>query len=308
MPAVSVVTPVFNEATNIAPLVEAVRSALGPGAGWELLLVDDGSTDGTAAAIREAARADGRIRLVSLARNYGQSTALQAGFDRVRGQAVVTLDGDLQNDPADIPLLLGKLDEGYDLVAGYRIDRQDTWLSRRVPSAIANRIIRGITRVPIRDNGCSLKAYRRELVDRLVLYSDLHRFIPAVAVGTAGARVVEVGVRHHPRRHGRSKYGLGRVWRVLADLLTLMMIRSFRERPLALFGTAALGAAGLGLLFAIASVVDGLLHDGRLVFPGVMLVWFGLAGYLVMLGLLTETALRRARSARPEMAPLARRD
>lgn len=308
-PTVSVIVPVMNEEPNVLPLVTAVRDALGDSTSWELLFVDDGSSDGTQAAVRRSAGSDPRIRLVELARNYGQTAALQAGFDHARGQVVVSMDGDLQNDPADIPLLLSKLSEGYDLVAGYRLNRQDAWLSRKFPSWIANRIIRRITGVQIRDNGCSLKAYRRELIERISLYSDLHRFIPAVAAATAGARIMEVGVRHHSRQHGRSKYGLSRVAKVLADLLTIKMIRSFRERPLALFGLGALVAAFFGMFFVGAAVLSVATFSAdkanAFVLPAVAAVLLALSCYLLMLGLIAEAAVREARTENPELAPIA---
>ena len=287
-PALSVVVPVYNEQANVAPLVTAIRASLSSDAEWELLLVDDGSTDGTAAAIEQEAARDARIRLVRLARNYGQTPAMQAGFDAARGAMVVSMDGDLQNDPADIPVLVAKLREGFDLVAGYRQRRQDKLVTRLIPSWIANRLIRWITGVPIRDNGCSLKAYRRETLDRLHLYSDMHRFIPAVAVATAGARIAEVPVRHHARQFGRSKYGLSRIFKVLADLLTVMMIRSFRDRPLAMF---AMGSAAT-LLLAVTFAVFALMATGTVVYGAVSLLWAGLAFYLLLLGLIGEVALR----------------
>lgn len=305
----SVVVPLYNEEANVAPLVEAVRAAL-DGYGWELLLVDDGSRDDTVKrAVRAAAR-DSRVRLVRLARNYGQTTAMQAGFDHARGEVVVSMDGDLQNDPRDIPRLLEEMREGgYDLVTGYRVDRKDRWLTRKVPSWIANRIIGWVTGVPIRDNGCSLKAYRRSLLERVHLYSELHRFIPAVAAGSAGATIAEVPVRHHPRQRGESKYGLSRTWRVLVDLLTVVMIRWFRDRPLALFGWGAIAAAGVGLGFVAATVVAALSFSPykatSLVFPGAAAVTFGLAFYLLMLGLIGEAALygNRNTAAGPELQP-----
>lgn len=305
---ISVVVPVYNEEQNVAPLVAAVRQALEGGEPWELLLVDDGSRDGTAAAVAAEQALDVRVRLVPLARNYGQTPAMQAGFSEARGSRVVSMDGDLQNDPADIPMLLAKLDEGFDLVAGYRMRRQDKLVTRKIPSWIANRIIRRITGVSIRDNGCSLKAYRRELLERIHLYSDMHRFIPAVAAATAGARIAEVPVRHHARRFGSSKYGLSRVAKVLGDLLTIKMIRTFRERPLLMFSLGAAGAFGLSALFAAMSAV-ALLHFRpekamALVLPGASLLWLGLAVYLLMLGLLTESALRERRRHGAAALPL----
>jgi hypothetical protein len=221
------------------------------------------------------------------------------------------MDGDLQNDPLDIPRLLAKLDEGYDLVAGYRVARQDRALTRKLPSWVANRLIRRLTGVQIRDNGCSLKAYRRSLLDRMRLYSEMHRFIPAVAAATAGARIAEVPVRHHARRFGQSKYGLSRIFKVLADLLVITMIRSFRERPLAMFALGAAGAASLGVALAAWSVAS-MLHllswraDDGFVLPGAALLWFGLAFYLLMLGLIAEKVLREERIGHAESAPLAR--
>ena len=252
---VSVVIPLFNEEESVGHLADAVRGALDGLDAWELILVDDGSTDRTAEVAKGFAAEDDRIRVVRLARNYGQTPAMQAGFDHARGDVVVTMDGDLQNDPADIPRLVAKIGEGYDLVVGYRERRQDRLLTRKVPSWIANRIIRWLTGVAIRDNGCSLKAYRRELLDRIVLYSDMHRFIPAVSAGVAGARIAEVPVRHHPRRYGTSKYGLSRVAKVLADLVTITMIRWFRERPLLMFGIGAVMATAMAVAFAAAAVV-----------------------------------------------------
>lgn len=280
----------YNEQQNVEPLVEAVRSALAGTYDWELLLVDDGSTDETVARIREATRDDERVRLVRLARNYGQTPAMQAGFDAATGDVLVTMDGDLQNDPRDIPLLLERLEEGYDLVAGYRVDRQDKTITRKVPSWFANRIIRAITRVDIRDNGCSLKAYRVELLDRLHLYSDMHRFIPAVAAGAAGARITEVPVRHHPRRFGSSKYGLSRVGKVLADLTTILMIRSFRHKPLPLFAGGAVVSGLAGVLFLALAVLTWPTgqETGRVVFSGAFLLCSFLATYLLLVGLIAE--------------------
>lgn len=306
--SISVVVPLFNEADSIAALVEAVRAALGRDIGWELILVDDGSRDATAQIARSLSAADSRIVLVQLARNYGQTPAMQAGFDRASGQVVVSMDGDLQNDPADILRLVEKLEEGYDLVTGYRVRRQDRVVSRKLPSWIANRLIRRITGVQIRDNGCSLKAYRRELLDRLHLYSDLHRFIPALAASTAGARITEIPVRHHARRFGQSKYGISRVAKVLADLITIKMIRSFRERPLLMFSLGAIAALSGAMLFSAATVAAYLQFSSTkaaaLVFPAVAMLFLGLAAYLLMLGLLAEVALRHRRQTFLERVPV----
>lgn len=295
---------------NVIPLVESVRAVMGgtERETWELLLVDDGSTDRTRERIKAVAKDDARVRLVALARNYGQSTAMQAGFDHANGDVVVTMDGDLQNDPRDIPVVVSELRKGFDIVAGYRIRRKDKLLTRKVPSWIANRIIAALTGVAIRDNGCSLKAYRRSLIDRVRLYSDFHRFIPAMAAALAGARVAEVGVRHHPRRHGESKYGLSRVFKVLADLMTITMIRSFRLRPLRLYAAAAsvavmLGAVALtGFVFAYVSFQES--DALSLVFPAIALTWFALAAFLLMLGLLGEVIVSDYRERGHRVDPL----
>lgn len=299
-PTVSVVVPVLDEEANVQPLARQVREALVEGPEWELLFVDDGSSDRTVDRVKALEAEDRRIRLVRLARRYGQSTAMQAGFDHSGGAYVVTMDGDLQNDPRDIPVLLAKLREGYDLVAGYRERRKDRLLTRKVPSWVANRIIQSVTGVPIRDNGCSLKAYTRELLDKVRLYSDMHRFIPAVAAGVAGARIAEVPVRHHPRRHGDSKYGLSRVAKVLVDLITVKMIRSFRLRPLPLFsaGAAVAGAVGLvtGVLAALARARGA--GEAFLVYPSVSLIALSLAIFLLMLGLVGQVVVGRERRDR----------
>jgi glycosyltransferase involved in cell wall biosynthesis len=293
----SIVVPLFNEEDSVRPLVEEVRSAMKDQESWELVLVDDGSSDRTVTIAGECAAADPRIRLLQLARNYGQTAAMQAGFDHAVGRFVVSMDGDLQNDPADIPKLTDKLAEGYDLVAGYRENRQDKLITRKVPSRIANLILRWITGLPIRDNGCSLKAYRRELLDRIRLYSDMHRFIPAVAAGMGGARIAEIPVRHHARRFGQSKYGLSRVMKVLGDLLVVAMIRFYREKPLSMFAPAGSLAGGIGLAFLAAWAVSrsgaGQEAPSAIVLPGAALLCFGLAFYLLMLGLLGEVVVKR---------------
>jgi glycosyltransferase involved in cell wall biosynthesis len=307
-PTLSVVVPLYNEEESVPGLVDAVRSALTGDRTWELVLVDDGSRDGTAAIAGRISAVDARVRLIRLARNYGQTQAMQAGFDAVRGDIVVSMDGDLQNDPADIPMLVSTLEQGYDLVAGYRERRQDKVITRKIPSWVANRLIRTITTVPIRDNGCSLKAYRRDMLERMHLYSDMHRFLPALAAATAGARITEVPVRHHARRFGQSKYGLSRILKILADLLTITMISWFRERPIALFGLGAAGAFALGMVFFGFSVLGVIDPRPRVanayVLPAAGLLWLVLAWYLVMIGLIGEVAVRRARE-QEDVLPIA---
>ncbi|MEN8376546.1 MAG: glycosyltransferase family 2 protein [Gemmatimonadota bacterium] len=310
-PSLSVVVPLFDEEANVAPLVERLRASLEAArvASWEAVLVDDASRDDTLEACRDAAAADARIRVLALARNYGQTTALQAGFDAARGDVVVTMDGDLQNDPEDIPLLLAEIEAGHDLVVGYRVRRQDAFVMRKVPSWVANRIIRRLTGVPVRDVGCALKAYRRDLLDRLHLYSEMHRFIPAFAAA-GGGRITEIPVRHHPRLAGASKYGPGRTWRVLADMLTVKMIQSYADRPLALFGPAALVAFGLSGLTALAAVGAALglrpWLASAIVLPGISLLVLGLGVFLVMVGLIAEVFLRTEAMDAPRPLPVVR--
>jgi glycosyltransferase involved in cell wall biosynthesis len=294
----AVVAPLYNESQNVRPLVDWILQALEsfPGS-FEVILVDDGSRDDTWEQVRSVA-ADRRVTGLRLGRNVGQTAAMMAGFDHARGRIVVSLDGDLQNDPRDIPALIAKLDEGYDLVCGWRRQRQDKLLLRKIPSWIANRLIRRLTGVPITDNGCSLKAYRRDLLNRIALYAEQHRFIPALSA-SVGARIAEMPVRHHARRFGESKYGISRTVKVLIDLLTLKMITTFRSRPLVGFAVAAVPALMLALVFA-ALWLFSLTHFGSekasaLVFPGAGLLSVGVAFYLFMLGLVAEVALSSER-------------
>jgi glycosyltransferase involved in cell wall biosynthesis len=297
-PALSVVAPLYNESQNVRPLVEWILQALESfGAKFEIILVDDGSRDGTWKEVLAAA-SDPRVHGLRLGRNVGQTAAMMAGFDHARGNVIVSLDGDLQNDPRDIPALVSKLDEGYDLVCGWRHRRQDKLLLRKVPSWLANRLIRRLTGVPITDNGCSLKAYRRDLLDRISLYAEQHRFIPALSA-SVGARIAEMPVRHHARKFGESKYGISRTVKVLIDLLTLKMITTFRSRPLVGFGIAAvpplLAALGFGVLWLVSLTQFGPEKAAALVFPGAGLLGIGLAFYLFMLGLVAEVALSTER-------------
>ena len=247
----SVIVPIFNEEDSVGPLVDAIVTALDPlDIDYEILLVDDGSSDLTVPRVRDIIATDHRVELLRFQRNYGQTAAMTAGLECARGKFLVTMDGDLQNDPADIPAMLAKLKEGYDLVVGWRMKRQDKWLSRKLPSMLANRIIGRVTGLPIRDNGCSLKVYRADVIKRVPLYSDMHRFIPAMTI-PMGARVAEVGVRHHARQFGASKYGLSRVFKVLLDLLSIKTLLLFSRRPLAIFTKAALWCMVLALVFAI---------------------------------------------------------
>ncbi len=248
--SVSVVVPIYNEVESLPLLVEAIATILQDNhISYEIICVDDGSSDGSTQLLKKIAQSRSDIVAVLLRKNYGQTPAMAAGFKYARGEIIVSLDADLQNDPADIPLLLAKLDEGYDLVSGWRKERQDDTLTRLIPSKIANWLIGLVTGVKLHDYGCSLKAYRLELIEDLHLYGELHRFLPALAY-IEGAKITELPVRHHPRVYGKSKYGLGRTFRVLMDLLTIWFMKTFLTRPMHIFGF-------LGLLFMVIGGILG---------------------------------------------------
>ena len=257
-PRVSIVVPFYNEADSIRPLYAAVVDALGPtGDSFEMVFVDDGSRDNTVALATEIARSDPRVRVVQFRRNAGQTAAMAAGMQVARGEIIVTMDGDLQNDPRDVPLFLEKIAAGYDLVVGWRANRQDKLVSRKIPSRIANWLIAKVTGVSIRDNGCSLKAYRAALIKQIPLYSEMHRFIPAMA-SLAGPRIAEIRVRHHARKFGESKYGLSRVYKVLLDLMVIKTLAAFSARPMLWFSLLALPMTLIGgaiLAYALATAL-----------------------------------------------------
>ncbi|MEA5582708.1 glycosyltransferase family 2 protein [Nodularia harveyana UHCC-0300] len=251
VPDVSVVVPIRDEVESLPLLLEAIASHISDGdLSYEIICVDDGSTDGSAAFLKEQAQIRTDLKAVLLRRNYGQSAAMAAGFKYATGKVIVTLDADLQNDPADIPLLLAKLAEGYDLVSGWRHQRQDAVISRLIPSKIANWLIGKVTEVKLHDYGCSLKAYRSEVLADMNLYGELHRFLPALAY-IEGARITEIPVRHHARRFGRSKYGIWRTFRVMMDLLTIYFMKKFLTRPMHVFGLLGLGSMVTGTLIGM---------------------------------------------------------
>ena len=298
---ISVVVPLFNEEDNIEPLLIRLREALEPlGKEYEIILVDDGSTDGSFESLRRLHARDPRLKVVRLRRNFGQTAAFSAGFDQAEGRVIVTIDADLQNDPADIPLLLAKLEQGYDIVSGWRKGRQDPFLSRRFPSMVANFLISEVTGVKLHDYGCSLKAYRREVVKNDDLYGELHRFIPALA-SWMGISLAEVPVTHHPRRYGKSKYGLSRTPRVILDLLTVRFLLSYSARPIHIFGslgilTSFLGAIILAYLGLIRLVLQRSIADRPVLFLGVLLFVVGVQ--FVTMGLLAELTIRTYHEAR----------
>lgn len=291
----SVVVPVFNEEESVGPLYEEVRVAADrTGRSWELLFVDDGSRDATAERLRELAARDPRVRVVRFRRNYGQTAAIQAGFDHAEGAVVVTMDGDLQNDPAEIPRLVAAVESGYDLVSGWRKDRKDS-TARKIPSRVANWLISRLTGVAIHDNGCTLKAYRVELVKKARLYAEMHRFlVPMLTL--SGCRYLELPVNHRARRYGRSKYGMSRIWKVFLDLLTIKMLLGFTTRPAVWFGLLAVPFAlaalvSLGwslLLFAHGSPAD----PGNFVVPSIAMLATVAALHLLLVGLFAELVVK----------------
>jgi glycosyltransferase involved in cell wall biosynthesis len=288
----SIVVPIYNEEENVRALHESVTSALsGGGLDYELILVDDGSTDGSYSLLREIAGSDRRVKVIRFRRNFGQTAAMAAGFDNSAGKVVVPMDGDLQNDPADIPKLLEKIHQGYDVVSGWRRDRRDALISRKVPSRIANFLISRMTGVKLHDYGCTLKAYRREVLEGINLYGEMHRFVPALA-SQVGARVAELPVAHHHRLHGKSKYGISRTMRVILDLMTVKFLLGYSTKPIQLFGKwgvytllASLlsGAATLYMkLFGQTSMNRNplLILTAFLLFTGVQFIVLGLLGEL----------------------------
>jgi glycosyltransferase involved in cell wall biosynthesis len=288
MPELSVIVPSFDEEASVGPLYEAIIEAVTPLAlAFEIIFVDDGSRDQTFARCAALAAADPRVKVIKFRRNCGQTAAMVAGIEHAAGATLVTMDADLQNDPADIPRLLAKLEEGYDLVVGWRFQRQDKLLSRRLPSVLANRLIAWVTGVDIKDNGCSLKAYRADLIKRVPLYSEMHRFIPAMS-SLAGARIAQIKVTHHARRYGRSKYGLSRIYKVLADLLAIKTLLLFAARPLYCFVGSAAVAGALSLACALVAIYDAFLREAPsvVVFMGVSILLGTLSLFLVLLGLI----------------------
>jgi glycosyltransferase involved in cell wall biosynthesis len=266
-PKLSVIVPFYNEEDSIEPMYAAIVAAVEPLAlSFEMVFVDDGSRDATAERAERIARHDPRVRFVKFRRNYGQTAAMAAGIEYAKGEILVTMDGDLQNDPADIEHFLAKMSEGFDIVVGWRHKRQDKLLSRKIPSKIANRLIGKVTGVPITDNGCSLKAFRGSLIKSIPLYSEMHRFIPAMA-SIAGPRIAEIKVRHHARQFGKSKYGLSRVYKVLLDLMVIKTVASFTSRPLLWFSLLCLPLTLVGLATLAGGLLVAVSGNGHISLP-----------------------------------------
>jgi len=300
---ISVVVPAYNEEDNIPVLYDKLKKVLDSlGEEYEILFVDDGSQDRTPEVLREIAKKDKRIKIIRFRRNYGQTAAMYAGFEYAHGDVIITMDADLQNDPEDIPMLLKKLEEGYDIVSGWRKDRKDPFLSRKLPSKIANWIISKVTGVELHDYGCTLKAYRSDIAKRYRLYGDMHRFLPALAK-RFGARVTEVPVKHHPRLYGKSKYGIGRTVRVILDIFLVKFLNEYITKPLYVFG-------GFGFLLLVVGVLielyltflklfTGADIGGRpLLILGVLLILAGIQ--LLSTGIIAELIVRTYYESRGE--------
>jgi glycosyltransferase involved in cell wall biosynthesis len=290
----SIVIPVYNEEENVRPLHETLTAAL-TGREYELVFVDDGSSDGSLQELSALAQEDPtHTHVIELRRNFGQTAAIAAGIDHSTGVVIVTIDADQQNDPFDIPLLMEKIEEGYDVVSGWRIHRQDKLLTRKIPSQIANWLISKVTGVRLHDYGCTLKAYRREVLQGFHLYGEMHRFIPAYA-GWVGARMIEVPVRHHPRRHGKAKYGLERTLKVILDLFTVKFLISYANKPIYLFGGTGIGlillsVVMLGVLIARRIILDEHLVRSPFLLMTTMLFILGFQS--ILMGLIAELLAR----------------
>ena len=296
MPELSLIVPVYNEEENLPLLYDAIHQALDPlSKTWEMVLVDDGSQDGSLSVLTELAEKDlEHIRVVSFRRNFGQTAAIAAGIDHAQGEIIVLLDADMQNDPADIPMLLEKLDEGYDLVSGWRKYRQDTYVTRTLPSNMANKLISWTTGVSLHDYGCTLKAYRRDVLEGFRLYGEMHRFIPVFA-NSVGAKITEVPVNHHPRKFGKTKYGLERTLKVVLDLFTVKFLVSYSSKPIYLFGGAGLVLAfGSGAMLAylfVRRIWAGVSVMGSPLFQ-VSIMLFVMGFQSMLMGLIAELLVR----------------
>ena len=294
-PAVSVFLPVYNEEPNLLPLhakLDEALKALDRTA--EIIYVDDGSSDGSLKILRNIAHLDSRVRVVALKRNYGQTAAMAAGIDAAKGQVLIPMDADLQNDPADIVRLLEKLDEGYDVVSGWRKNRQDKVITRKIPSMIANRLISWIGGVPLHDYGCTLKAYRLESLSSVRLYGEMHRFIPILA-SWEGARVAEIPVAHHPRTMGKSKYGLSRTFKVVFDLMTIKFMASYQTKPIYIFGTFGMLAIALSFIAGVWATFLKVWEGVSFILtplPVIAVVMLAIGVQFLLMGLLAEMLVR----------------
>jgi len=289
-PEISIIVPLYNEEDSIEPLHAAIVAGVaGLEQSYEILFVDDGSKDATFVKAKAIAQQDRRVRVIKFRRNYGQTPAMAAGIDHAAGRILITMDGDLQNDPSDIPAFIDKIDEGYDIVVGWRHRRQDKVITRILPSKIANWLISKVTGVPIKDNGCSLKAYRADIIKKIPLYSEMHRFIPAMA-SLAGTRVAQLKVKHHARQFGESKYGLSRIYKVLLDLLYIRSVIFMFAKPIVSFGILAVLTGAIGVGIVVFDAYWSLSHSGgtRVMIFGLGFLYCALAIFMGSLGLLGQ--------------------
>ncbi|KAF0109325.1 MAG: putative glycosyltransferase [Anaerolineaceae bacterium] len=296
MPYLSLIVPVYNEEENIPLLFDAIHRTVNPlKLDWEIVFVDDGSQDGSLAVLKGLAKKDPRhVTVVVFRRNFGQTAAIAAGIDHARGEIIVLLDADMQNDPADIPMLLAKLDEGYDLVSGWRKTRKDNALTRNLPSHVANWLISTVTGVHLHDYGCTLKAYRREVLGGFRLYGEMHRFIPVYA-HAFGAKIAEVVVQHHPRKFGKAKYGLERTLKVLLDLFTVKFLLSYAAKPIYLFGGTGIGLMFVSALTLLVIAIRRIFFDISVLgspFFQISVLFFVLGFQSILLGLIAELLVR----------------
>lgn len=290
----SVVVPIFNEEENITPLYRELKNVLeGLGTAYEVIFVDDGSVDASYEVLQGLAKDDKEIKIIQFRKNFGQTAAIAAGVEHAQGEVIVTIDGDGQNDPRDIPRLLEKLEQGYDVASGWRKDRRDPFLNKRFPSALANKLISWLTRVRLHDYGCTLKAYRRDILRDIHLYGEMHRFIPAYA-SWVGARITELEVAHHPRRHGKSKYGLSRTTSIILDLITILFLQRYSTKPIRLFGGAGMTLLGLGILSGLFVLFRRIIWGGAWISPMILIsfLFITMGVMFILLGLIAEIIIR----------------
>jgi glycosyltransferase involved in cell wall biosynthesis len=290
----SVVIPIFNEEENIIPLYRELKNVLEDlGADYEVIFVDDGSVDASSEVLQRLAQNDKRLKGIQFRKNFGQTAAIAAGVEHAQGEIIVTLDGDGQNDPRDIPRLLERLEQGYDVASGWRRNRKDPLLNKRFPSALANKLISWLTRVKLHDYGCTLKAYRKDILKDIRLYGEMHRFIPAYA-SWVGARITEMEVAHHPRRHGRSKYGLSRTTSIILDLMTFLFLQRYSTKPIRLFGGAGIILFGLGVLIGLFVLYRRIIWGGVWISPMILIsfLFITMGVMFILLGLIAEIIIR----------------
>jgi glycosyltransferase involved in cell wall biosynthesis len=291
---ISVVIPIFNEVENISSLSQALRAVMeGMKAPYEVIFVDDGSNDGSGDVLQNLAQDDKRIKVIQFRKNFGQTAAIAAGVEHAQGEIIVTMDGDGQNDPKDIPRLLEKLEKGYDVASGWRKHRKDPFLNKKLPSSVANWLISWLTRVRLHDYGCTLKAYRRDILKDVRLYGEMHRFIPAYA-SWVGARITELEVAHHPRKHGRSKYGLSRTSSIVLDLITILFLQRYSTKPIRLFGGAGMTLFVLGVFTGLFVLFRRIIWGGAWISPMILLsfLFITMGVMFILLGLIAEIIIR----------------